>query len=154
MKDLLYLDSSAIAKLVLDEPESRALSAEIANWSHLLSSAVAAIELQRAVGQLPDPLGRRREATEQVLASISLVPIRDRVVAEAASLGPPTLRIVDAIHLATVLSITDGSLSVATYDDVLTDALRENGVTVIAPGMRHKPGKIASRPQGGRYLYS
>ena len=54
---LLYLDSSALVKLVLAEAESTALMAFLSAWEHRVSSAVATVEVERAA--------RRASATKE-----------------------------------------------------------------------------------------
>ena len=133
MSGLLYLDSSAIAKLVLEEPESQALRAELPQWDHLLSSVLAGIELRRAIARTPDPGGQRLAAAEYILSGVTLVPITDHIAASAGSVGPPTLRTLDAIHLATILVLGRAGVHVAVYDTRLAEAVSANGFTVIAP---------------------
>lgn len=60
---------------------------------------------------------------------------------EAARLGSPQVRALDAIHLATALAIGDDDLEFITYDDRLADAARAEGLTVVQPGRRlsHDP---------------
>ena len=49
----LYLDSSALVKLVLPEPETDALLQLLADWGERVSSSLAAVEVQRARGAHP-----------------------------------------------------------------------------------------------------
>src|SRR3954468_15128791 len=94
----VYLDSSAIVKLAVREPESDALRRHLRRRRPLLSSALARAEVLRALLPGGEPAltsGRR------VLARVDLVRINDRVLSAAGMLLPVELRTLDAIHLAT-----------------------------------------------------
>jgi predicted nucleic acid-binding protein len=93
-----YLDSSAIVKLVVAEPESRALRAHPRRRRPLVSSALARTEVVRALlpaGAIAMSRGR------EVLRRLDLVQISDRVLDIAGTLEPAQVRSLDAIHLAT-----------------------------------------------------
>jgi uncharacterized protein len=94
----VYLDSSALVKLAVREAESDALRRSIRRRRPLVSSALARTEVQRALLPLgPDALQRGQE----VLASIDLVRVNDRILNAAGTMLPQDLRSLDAIHLAT-----------------------------------------------------
>jgi uncharacterized protein len=127
---VLYLDSSAIVKLVASEPETAALVAAVREDPSLISSALAWTEVVRAVQR-----GRGNAArAERVLEGIALVPVDDGVIRAAASLRPTTLRTLDAVHVATALSLGDDVSHLVTYDERLTKAAKDAGINVIAPG--------------------
>jgi len=126
-----YLDTSALVKLVVAEPETQALR----NWlfsadRQPITSDLARTELLRAV---------RRAAPEQVvqaravLGSITLMRISTARFDEAGRLHSTTLRTLDAVHLAAALALGDDLDSVVTYDDRLAEAARLNGVQVTSP---------------------
>lgn len=128
---LLYLDSSAIVKLVVAEPETDALLAFLGGWPNRVSSALARVEVLRAVSRSGvSPQVRRRAL--RVLARIALVEVDEPVLAAATRLGPPALRTLDALHLATARSL-DGLAGVVTYDQRLAGAARRLRVRVFAP---------------------
>ncbi len=129
---LLYLDSSALVKLVLPEPETEALREILSLWPERFSSALTRIEVLRAVRRAG--VGRSTyERAENVVARVGLVDVDERVLNVAARLGPPELRSLDAIHLATALSAPDlGGL--VSYDARLMRAATCSGVTAMAPG--------------------
>lgn len=126
---MTYLDSSAIVKLAVDETSSAALRRYLRRRS-LLSSALARTEVLRALrGEGDEAIARGR----RVLADIDLVRINDRVLEAAATLGPPELRSLDAIHLATAQRLGADLATLVTYDDRLADAARQLGCRVASP---------------------
>lgn len=125
-----YLDSSAIVKLAVREPESAALRRWLRRKRPLVSSALARTEVMRAL--LPageEALGRGRV----VLRSLDLFRVNDRVLDAAGLLLPLTLRSLDAIHLATARELGDELGALVTYDDRMAAAARALGHRVTAP---------------------
>src|SRR5438552_10272743 len=92
-----YLDSSAIVKLAVQEPESAGLRRYLRRRRPLVSSALARTEVGRALLPLGAEAVRRGR---DVLSCIDLFRINDRVLNTAGALVPPELRSLDAIHLA------------------------------------------------------
>ena len=130
--DLLYLDSSALVKLVVAEPETPDLLQFLAGWPHRVSSALARVEVLRAVKRTgAGPAVRRRAA--RVVARVALIRIDDPVLAAAARVAPPELRTLDAIHLATARSL-DGLAGIVTYDARLGRAASRARFKVWSPG--------------------
>ena len=125
-----YLDASALVKLVDREPESVALRRFLRGKRNLVASAIARTEVLRAVLDLGAERGRR---ARDVLASIELIRVSDRVLVVAGSLRPSELRTLDAIHLATAHELGDFLARIVTYDDRLALAAATNGLTVVAP---------------------
>ena len=123
-----YFDASAIVKLAHAEPYSEALidyldAGEIA----ASTSIIADVEVRRA-------LRRGGAASDQAVMGFYLVALDEEIRAEAARLGSPLVRALDAIHLATALAIADDQLEFVTYDDRQADAARECGLRVVQPG--------------------
>jgi uncharacterized protein len=127
---VLYLDSSAIAKLVVSEPETSQLVDVVRADPEVISSALAWTEVVRAVRRA----GGRAARAKTVLEGIALVPIDDGIIREAADLAPPTVRTLDAIHLATAISVGDELASIVTYDLRLAEAASAAGLQVLRPG--------------------
>lgn len=124
-----YLDSSAIVKLVVDEPESAALRRALETTPIRASSGIARVEVVRAVRT------KGRDVVESarvVLESIDLVVLDDELLDLAADLEGP-LRSLDAIHLAAALELGDELEAVVTYDGQLTRAAELLGLPVVAP---------------------
>lgn len=130
--ELLYLDSSALVKLVLPEAESAALLESLAAWPVRLSSELARVEVMRAVRRTAhDPAVEQR--AEEVLAGLHLMKIDSEIVGRAARLEPRTLRSLDAIHLASALSLGEDLGAIVIYDNGLATAAADRGLTVLTP---------------------
>ncbi|MEM7351096.1 MAG: type II toxin-antitoxin system VapC family toxin [Acidobacteriota bacterium] len=128
----LYLDSSALVKLVLPEAESGPLLALLEGWKKRVSSALAAVEVVRASSRASSHEIVHRRA-QRVLEGIHLVPIDAEVLEAAARLEPPGLRTLDAIHLASALVLRPDLEGLVAYDVRLADAARDAGISVLAP---------------------
>jgi predicted nucleic acid-binding protein len=129
---LLYLDSSALVKLVIAEPETPALLEFLGGWPHRVSSVLARVEVLRAVKRTRAGRAVRRRAA-RVLARVALIRIDDPVLAAAERVAPPELRTLDAIHLATARSL-DGVAGIVTYDARLGRAASRIRFKVWSPG--------------------
>jgi predicted nucleic acid-binding protein len=129
---LVYLDSSALVKLVVAEPESAALIELLRGHPGRVSSALALTEVPRALRRAGFGTGERRRARE-VLARVALIDVDRRALATAAGLDPPTLRTLAAVHLATALAMREDLAALVSYDRRLTAAARHAHVEVLAP---------------------
>ncbi len=128
---LVYLDASALVKLVVVEPESAALSTFVGEWEYMITSRISAVEVARAAGREATP--KIVERAVGLLDAIAFVELSPDIAALAGKLDPPTLRSLDAIHVASALSVgTDGGPFV-TYDVRLRDAAIRAGLDVQAP---------------------
>lgn len=134
---LFYADASALVKLVRDEPESPALRAFIAN-ADLASCELLLAEVPRAIRRAAalDPqldfetlIARAWEVVE----AVALVPLDRSLLLAAGALAEPSLRALDAIHVAAAVSLTpvDGFLG---YDERQAAAARLAGLRTVAPG--------------------
>lgn len=141
-RDVLFLDSSAVTKLVVSEPESAALRERLAGQV-LVASALLVTEVSRAVRRA---VGRSHDAVlSEVLAVIDLVVVDRSVLAAAAELEPATLRTLDAVHLASALSLGARVDALVGYDDRLLDAARAAGLSVERPA-RPAQGRAPAPP--------
>lgn len=129
---LVYLDSSALVKLVVTEPESSALMEFLRSQSDRVSSAVALTEVPRALRRAGFGASERRRSRE-VMARIALVDVDRRILAAAAALDPPALRTLDAIHLATALAVREDLAAIVTYDRRLAAAAERAHLEVSVP---------------------
>ena len=129
---MIALDSSALVKLVLDEPESAALESWLTSRAPLsvTASDLVRVELIRAVARAA-PAGVPPART--LLAGVDLVPITRDLLETAADLGPPSLRSLDALHLATALSLGSALDAFVVYDERLAQAAADAGLPVVAP---------------------
>jgi uncharacterized protein len=128
-RDLAYLDASAFVKLVLDEPESQALDVALDDW-RWTSSVLLEVEATLTVRRR-DP--NRLDALRALLGAVRTIEIDVEVRRAAANLGEPGLRTLDAIHLATALSLGERCGTVFAYDDRLIAAARAHGLGVTVP---------------------
>ena len=132
-KAALYLDSSALVKLVVREAESEALFEFLSAYPRRISSILAATEVPRAVRRLPEISDDLLSRARQVLNNIEQIELSATLAAAAAALEPATLRSLDALHLASALAFGEELAGIVSYDRRLTDASREIGVTVYSP---------------------
>jgi len=129
---LVYLDSSALVKLVAREEESEALLEFLSSRPERVSSILARIELARALRRAAAPPSLARRA-EQLLRRIALLRLWGAVADAAARVDPPELRSLDAIHLASALSVRDDLEVLVSYDRRLSAAAAEAGLPVARP---------------------
>jgi predicted nucleic acid-binding protein len=130
---VIYLDSSALLKLLHDETESVALADWLATrtGTPVVSSELAKVEVVRACRRInPATL---TEATA-LLAGLDLIPFSGAVIDRAADVGETTLRSLDAIHLASALSIQAELSTFVAYDHRLAAAASTAGLELLAPG--------------------
>ena len=125
-----YLDSSAILKLVVREPESAALRRYLRHRRPLISSALARTEVARALLLLgPDVVAQGQE----VLTRFDLARVNDSVLSAAGSMLPVNIRSLDAIHLATAQRLGADLARIVTYDERMSLAAQTLGLAVAAP---------------------
>jgi uncharacterized protein len=117
-------------KLPLQEAEHGALLRELAEWDGYVSSALLAVESIRACGRYGNGPA---EAARAFLEGVALVPLDDAVLDEATRLEPAGLRSLDALHLATALTVREDIGVLVTYDQRLAAAAVERGLNVMQP---------------------
>ena len=131
---MIYLDSSALLKLVRAESHT----AELTNWLAdqpgvpLVSSALAEVEVLRACRRIDERMLDRGRA---VLAVLDLVPLDEGVLGTAAELPEPGLRSLDALHLASALGLDPDLEAFVAYDARLVAAAEAAGLAVAQPGV-------------------
>ena len=126
----IYLDSSALVKLVVEEPESEDLRTFVGDRL-VVSSTVGRTEVIRAVARTePEWVG----AAEKVLAETSLIIIDGPLASAAAWVEPASIRSLDAIHLAAAQRLEVGLEALVTYDRRMVDAAQMAGLRVASPG--------------------
>jgi predicted nucleic acid-binding protein len=134
---VIYLDSAAVVKLVRQE----ACSTDLVSWLNthgdvpLVSSALVEVEVPRAL---------RRSAPQALIGVPAAVgrlfrlEIDSTIRATAAAFAEPTLRSLDAIHLATAQVLTNESgtalIAFVSYDRRLLESAKIAGLPVASPG--------------------
>ena len=129
---MIYLDSSALLKLLFEEPESAALAQWISEraGSPVVSSELAKLEVIRAARRLDADVV---PAARVLVSQLDLIPLTSGLIEEAAEAGEPGLRSLAAIHLASALSIRDDLTAFVAYDRRLTAAAQATGIEAISP---------------------
>lgn len=125
-----YLDSSAIVKLAVAEPESAALRRYLRRRNVMVTSALARAEVARALLPLGSAATQRGH---EVLNRMEILRLGDRVLRAAGSLLPVGLRTLDAIHLASALQMGTDLARVVTYDERMATAAAQLGMSAVAP---------------------
>jgi len=129
----LYLDSSALVKLVKKEAESNALRRFLRGHrtDGRVTSALARVEVVRALATGgPSAIAQARRQ----LARVDQVNLQGEILDDAASLLPGSLvRTLDALHLASARSIGADLRAVVTYDRRMRDAAIEMGLATETP---------------------
>lgn len=126
---MLYLDTSGFLKLVVDEEHSAALRRALSGqtpWSSVLLD----VEAHR-VGRR---LGVDGHKMAEALEAVSLISPSESTFATARTVGPDTLRTLDAVHLATALELGAALEAVVVYDRRLAGGCEEAGIAVVTPG--------------------
>ena len=124
-----YVDTSALTKLVLDEAESLAMRRWYVEHDRVLCSRIGVVETRRAVARgQHDP-----EHLDVIMRSVELVEFDAEIARRAVPVGPPSLRTLDAIHLASALALGSEMDAFVTYDDRLAEAARALGLPVVRP---------------------
>ncbi|MCV7099023.1 type II toxin-antitoxin system VapC family toxin [Mycobacterium palustre] len=128
----IYLDTSALVKLVVKEKESQALKDFLSahaddSW---FSAALARTELIRAVA----PSGARAiAAARDILERLDTVMLTRQLLDDAGTLRPSHLRSLDAIHLAAAQRAGSSLRAVITYDTRMLSAAAELGISTASP---------------------
>ncbi len=126
-----YLDTSAFVKLVTEEPESQALRMQLLRWPDRVSSVLLRTETVRVLQRSSNE--QLIEAARALFVTLHLIRLDDPVLDLAGNLGPKELRSLDALHLATALSVGSDLGVFVTYDERLAAAAVAHGLVVEAP---------------------
>ncbi|MPV50374.1 PIN domain-containing protein [Pseudactinotalea sp. HY160] len=128
----VYVDTSALGALLVDQPESAALL----DWLDRTSAALVSSDLlETELRRLAMREGLEQVDVTRLLDGVALAALDRAVYRSAGYLPMPYLRTLDALHLEAALRL-DAS-AVLTYDHRLGDAARAAGLDVIAPGRAH-----------------
>lgn len=130
---LVYLDASAITKLVIHEPESTALRRTLSEARpRAATSVVSEIETRRALHRT-GPTAKQAEHLERTLQALHMIELSRAIRERAGALQPVELRSLDAAHLASALSLGDELDSFVCYDARLGAAATACGLSVLTP---------------------
>jgi predicted nucleic acid-binding protein len=130
---VIYLDSSALLKLVRVETHTAGLRGWLAERPDalLVSSALARVEVLRSCRRIDAQL---LDTGHAVLAALHLVPLDDEVLGLAAGLHGTDLRSLDALHVASALQLGTYLDAFVAYDARLLAAAGAAGLAVAQPG--------------------
>ncbi len=126
---LAYLDASAFVKLVVPEPETQSLSAALEGVARVVASEILEVEVLRASRRV----GGDTRAARAQLAAVRLMPLTDEIRKLAGELEPPSIRSLDAIHVASALNLRERLNGIFTYDERMAAAAHDAGLDVYAP---------------------
>lgn len=98
----------------------------------MICSSLVRTELRRAIARAAKP--EAGERITRILATAGVLALRDSTLDRAGELSPPSVRTLDAIHLAVALQVADLIDALVTYDGRLAEAARANGLEVWSPG--------------------
>ncbi|WP_319448525.1 MULTISPECIES: type II toxin-antitoxin system VapC family toxin [unclassified Mycobacterium] len=133
---MIYLDTSALTKLLITEPETCALqtwlAAQTGEGEYAVTSALARIELMRVVARYGEP--GQAERARYLLDGLDILPLTEPVIALAETIGPASLRSLDAMHLAAAAHLELELTAFVTYDQRLLSGCREVGFATASPG--------------------
>ncbi len=135
---ILYVDSSALVKLIRVEPETSALVDAIDHHT-LVSSSIILTEVPRAVRRAANAepglsLSALVRRAGKLIDALALVTLDDRLLAVAGAIEDPELRSLDAIHVAAAAVVSPVDAFV-TYDVRQAAAARRVGLSVASPGI-------------------
>ncbi|MEZ0364235.1 type II toxin-antitoxin system VapC family toxin [Mycobacterium sp. pUA109] len=132
---MIYIDTSALVKLIAQEPESGALRqwlADAEDRDHV-TSALGRVELMRTALRSGDT--RIIDNAKRALSEdLDILALTDEVIEKAETIGPESLRSLDAIHLASAAQLGDALTAVVVYDHRLIEGCRELNYPVKSPG--------------------
>jgi uncharacterized protein len=133
---MIYMDTSALTKLLIAEPETPELrnwlTAQIDQGDSAATSALGKVELMRTVARYGAT--GQAERARYLLDGLDILPLTEPVMTLAESIGPATLRSLDAIHLAAAAHFEQELTAVVTYDHRLLSGCRDIGLTTASPG--------------------
>jgi uncharacterized protein len=118
-------------KLIQVERESVQLADEVRRWPSHLTSVIGDVEFRRAAVRWKVEPAR----LEDVLAHLVLIELDEPIRLLAGRVGSSQLRSLDAIHLATALSLGDDLGAFCCYDLRLRADAKDAGLTVLSPGL-------------------
>lgn len=129
---MIYLDSSALMKLVRAEAETASLQQWLRTQSEVTvaTSELGRVEVLRAARRVG---GEALTEAQAVIGDIDLVPLDQGVQDLACDIGEPLLRTLDAVHLASAVLLKDELTAFVAYDHRLASAAQAAGLPTTTP---------------------
>ncbi len=128
---IAYVDSSSLAKALVREPESTATMSLLASADTVVTSELAHVELRRLHHRLA--LTDADVRVDALLARCDVVRVATALLLAAGRLVDTRLGSLDAIHLATALSLRESLAMFVSHDRVLGQVAQAHGLDVVAP---------------------
>ena len=127
----LYIDSSALVKLIVTESESQELRSFLSQKSDLISSNIARLEVERFRSIYLDS-----HSINSLEDRLSYISMTNSLVSLSIALGLPRItRALDAIHLASAFWMRDEIVGIITYDQKMCSAAAKLGLPTFSPGL-------------------
>lgn len=130
---IVYLDTSAVAKLLAVEAETEALAAHLDQLSATDVVLVSAVLLETELRRMAARIGVTQVSVTEILLRIALIEMDRGMFRDAGLIPGEHLRSLDALHV--VVAQRAGAEEFITYDDRQALAARELGLRVAAPGV-------------------
>jgi predicted nucleic acid-binding protein len=127
---LLYLDSSALVKLVVTEAETSALRRYLRRRPDRVTSELSVAEVLRAALRRDAEL---IDAARRILDRVDRMALGSQLVERAGTLIPPGMRTLDALHIASALELGEELEAVVAYDRRLLDAAADHRLPTASP---------------------
>ena len=128
---IAYVDTSAVVKLVIEEPESEQLATYLDKLITDDVSLVSSILLETELRRLAVRHNLSQALVWEVLQRFDLTEPDRAMFVEAGLLPGPHLRTLDALHIAT--AVRAGADTIVGYDARLTEAAHSLGISVTTP---------------------
>ena len=125
---VMYLDASALVRLAIAEPGADEVAALVNAASEIVTSAVALVEVRRALARSApgyDP--------DIITGRCTVIDLDPGIIRQAGLLAPATLRSLDAIHVASALTVAADLDAFVTCDKRQASAAVAAGLPVQVP---------------------
>jgi uncharacterized protein len=130
----LYVDSSALLKRYVEEPDSEAAESLLRSDPSLLTARHTIVEVRRNLARLLDEpdAAAMRSALARDLEALSIVELDSATCEGAAAIAEVTgARTLDALHLAAAQRVGGAAVPFLTFDLRQAQAARSLGLTVL-----------------------
>lgn len=126
----LYVDTGALGRVLLDEPDADLIAAELSRYGELMASHLMRVELRRVAVR-----EGRAEQLDRLASIIGFIPLTESILLAAETVRPASVPTLGAIHLVTALEAQRAGVlaSIMTFDRRLGQAAASHGLTVVAP---------------------